>query len=86
MAVNKLDSVSNVAILHYDDDINTLFVTDKGSRSWHSFYYTDGNGPTFTKIESSNNKENTIGMYFLPKRYNDVSKNELNRTWRLTAK
>ena len=86
LAVNKLDSVSNVAILHYDDDINTLFVTDKGSRSWHTYYYTDNGGPKFDKIEDSNNKENTIGMYFLPKRYVDVSKNELNRVWRLTAK
>lgn len=86
LAMNKLDSISNVAMLHYDDDINTLFVIDKGSRSWHTHYYTDNNGPLLTKIEDSNNKENTIGMYFLPKRYADTSKNELNRAWRLTAK
>ena len=68
LAMNKLDGVSNVAILHYDDDMQTLFAVDNGSRSWHSFYYTDSSGPAFAKIESSNNKENTIGMYFLPKR------------------
>ena len=73
-------------MLHYDDDNNTLYVVDKGSRSWHTHYYTDNNGPLFTKIEDSQNKENTIGFYFLPKRIMDVSKNELNRAWRLTAK
>jgi len=35
LKIEKLDSVSNVAILHYDDTINTLYVIDKGSRSWH---------------------------------------------------
>jgi hypothetical protein len=35
IAINKLDGVSNVAILHYDDSINTMYVIDKGSRSWH---------------------------------------------------
>jgi len=53
LAMNKLDSVSNVGILHYDDDINSLYVIDKGSRSWHSYYYTDNKGPLFTKIETS---------------------------------
>lgn len=85
IAMNKLDGVSNVAILHYDDSINTLYVTDKGSRTWHQWYYTDSNGAKFTKIDTSNNKENTVGMYFLPKKDVDVSKNELNRTWRLTG-
>jgi len=86
LKVNKLDGVSNVAILHYDDDNNTMYVVDKGSRSWHTHYYTDNNGPLFTKMEDSMNKENTIGMYFLPKRIMDVGKNELNRAWRLTVK
>lgn len=45
LAMNKLDGVSNVAILHYDDDMNTLFAVDKGSRSWHSFYFTDNSSP-----------------------------------------
>ena len=72
LKVNKLDSVSNVGILHYDDDNNTLYVVDKGSRSWHTHYYTDNNGPLFTKIEDSQNKENTIGFYFLPKRIVDI--------------
>jgi len=37
------------------------------------------------KIDSCNNKENTVGMYFLPKRDIDISKNELNRVWRITG-
>jgi hypothetical protein len=86
LKMNKLDGISNVAILHFDDDNNTLFVVDKGSRSWHTHYFTDNNGPAFTLMEDAMNKENTIGMYFLPKRIMDVSKNELNRAWRLTAK
>jgi len=86
LKMNKLDGMSNVAILHYDDDNNTLFVIDKGSRSWHTHYFTDNNGPEFKLMEDSMNKENTIGFYFLPKRIVDVSKNELNRAWRLTAK
>ena len=73
-------------MLHYDDDMNTLFVIDKGSRSWHTHYYTDADGPSFKLIEDSHNKENTLGVHFLPKRYVDTSKNELNRMWRLTAK
>jgi len=47
LAINKLDGVSNVAILHYDDTINTLYVTDKGSRSWHQWYFTDNDGAKF---------------------------------------
>jgi hypothetical protein len=85
LKLEKLDSVSNVAILHYDDTINTLCVIDKGSRAWHQFYYTDYDGPKLNKIDSSNNKDNTLGMYFLPKRDIDISKNELNRVWRLTG-
>lgn len=55
VTINKLDGISNVAILHYDDTINSLYVTDKGSRSWHTFYYTDSDEAKLTKIESSNN-------------------------------
>jgi len=85
LTMNKLDSVSNVAMLHYDDTINTLYVIDKGSRTWHQWYYTDNGEPKFSKIDTSNNKENTVGMYFMPKKDIDVSKNELNRVWRIVG-
>jgi len=62
-----------------------LYVTDKGSRSWHTWYFTDCDGPKFTKIESSNNQGNTLGLYFLPKKDIDTTKNELNRIWRITG-
>lgn len=85
LKIEKLDGVSNVAILHYDDTINTLCVIDKGSRAWHQFYFTDYDGAKLNKIDSSNNKDNTVGMYFLPKKDIDISKNELNRAWRITG-
>ena len=87
LVLNKLDQSSNVPILHYDDDLNMLHVIDKGTRCWHQYYYMDLDGtPSLSKIVTNNDKENTHGFYFYPKRDVDTTKHEFLKAWRLTSK
>ena len=86
LVLNKLDQAREVPMLHYDDDLSLLHIIDKGTRCWHTYFYMDGDQPNLSKIITNNDKENTLGMYFAPKRDLDATKHEVARAWRLTNK
>lgn len=86
LLLKRLDDLTGVPLLHFDEDSKVLFVTNKGE-SGVSFYQYNAQSPNYIDfIHAFKGRDPHKGFSFLPKRKVDLAGFEILRGVRLTQK
>jgi WD40 repeat protein len=87
LAMKKLDNHNLPMQTHYDRYSGMFYVVNRQQTFTQFFHFEDlGGPPELTPFDKFVGKENTIFMYFMPKKCVDFTKNEINRAIRITTK